>query len=826
MDNESGISQFLVNSFDDRYLYEVNGTSFNQIGSAALYQSHYGETLLQATRLYIIVGTDSGLLISYLKKQKRSELSRYLFVEAQSILERLRLEGLLENLPEEIAVVAPEELWNQAHSFKFQDYTYIEAVDFVEALCTVDGRFPEYRDLSSTIQKELQHASWSIRFELGSMYFIERQLENLAENRHAGFFLKSQFSGKTAVLLAGGPSLDDFLPWVKENRENVVILAVSRISRQLLRHNLIPDFIFSIDPQTTSFDVSREMLEMWDQAIFIHAYHVTPLLLGQWRGRSIYLGPRFPWNSPENPENLGFKGPTVANMALSAAVEMGFQQVIFAGIDLCYGANGITHAGGSNESAAGPRLGDTLSVPTNDGDSSETGTDYAAAITILKEQAKQAKKQGCQFINPAPRAAKIDFVDHMPLADISIEPMNCEVRSQICALLPSDGIQSRKVHYLSTIKELDRADEQLKDIARLSKEALLNNKKFFARTGNNSKYKRRMDKIEERLNQDFSNLSVLVKQYGIRNFLKIVRPNKEEPSSAGEMEELLRIYYQSYRDSANRLRGLVQNAKDRVQMRLEEDQAQPDFTRLATQWRRDNQPGRVLVWKAQQRQAKEQLDDPEVKNLFAELEAEFLEILAETETGQMKKVRKYRSLVGVRERALRYFQAKDEIALVRLSHGLDIHPDRTAAELLGYLVAGFRAELDGYGEEALNQYQKLVGDTFNILTEEALKRILSISLQDNNFEFALQSLECLANAAVVYMPKYAELLRILGRFQDAADVYTDYIEAVPTDLSAFLKLGQLYREMGEEHAAQTVFSLVLEQDPENEAAQTLQSVGQ
>lgn len=825
MDNNSSANQFLVNSFGDKYLYEVSGTSFNQIGSAALYQSHFGDSLLQAARLYIIVGTDSGLLISYLRKQKRSENSRYLLVETLPILEHLRLEGLLENLPEEIAVIGPEEFWNQAHSFKFQDYTYIEAVDFVEALCTVDGRLPGYRDLSSTIQKELQHASWSIRNNLGSMQFIERQLENLAENRNTGLFLKGQFSGKTAVLLAGGPSLDDFLPWVKENRENVVILAVSRISRQLLRHNLVPDFIFSIDPQTTSFDVSREMLEMWDQPIFIHAYHVTPLLLGQWRGRSIYLGPRFPWKSSENPENLGFNGPTVANMALSVGVEMGFKQVIFAGIDLCYGADGITHASGSNESVAGPRLGDTLSVPTNDGDSAETGTDYAAAITILTEQAKQAKKQGCQFINPAPRAAKIDFVDHMPLADISIESLNCEVRSQICALLPSDGTQPRKIHYLSTIKELDRADEQLKDIIRLSKEALLNNKRFFARTGNNSKYKRRMDKIEERLNHDFSDLSVLVKQYGIRNFLKIVRPNTGDPNSAEEMEGLLRVYYQSYRESANKLRSLVQNARDRVQVRIEEDQPQPDFTHLATQWRRDSQPGRVLIWQVQQKQAKQQLDDPKVKNLFAELEAEFSTILTETETGQMKKVRKYRSLVGVRERALSYFRAKDQIALERLSHGLAIHPDGANAELLGYLVAGFRAEIDGYNEEALNHYQRLVGDTFNILTEEALKRILSISLQDNNFEFALLALECLANAAVVYKPKYAELLRILGRLQDAADVYTDYFEAVPSDLSALLKLGQIYRTMGEEQAAQTVFNLILEQDPENEAVQTLQSVG-
>ena len=824
MKNENGLGPFLENSFGDRYLYEVNGSSFNQIGAAALYESHFGTSFLKDTQLYIIVGTDSGLLVNYLKGKERPGGARYIFVEIEGVLNRLEENDFLVDLPDDISIVTIDSLWKEAQGFKLNDYLYVDSVSRVDSLCAVDGRLSAYRDLSISIEDNLNRRKNSLAAEIGLAYFAERQLENLAENQTEGIVLKDQFRGQTAVLLAGGPSLDDMLPWVEENRENFVVLAVSRISRQLLQRDFVPDLIFSVDPQTTSFDVSREMLDMWDRTVFVHAYHASPQLVGQWSGRSLYVGERFPWSSKMNPTNLKISPPTVTNTALNAAIAMGFQQVILVGVDLCYADNGITHAGGSNESIAGPRLGDTLSIVTNDGGKAETGVGYATAISSLSGQAQLAIQHGCQFVNPNPRAAKIEHVEHVSLDEVVLKPLGFDPKARILALLPDTAdSNARQAYYRSVIEELDRADQQLKEIGKLATKALTYNEKLFQNKKDARKAKTKFEKIESALNETFSDLSVFVKKYVIRKFLKIVRPNYEGAESSEEMEEVIRTYYQSYKDGSSELRSKVQSAADRLRSRLEEESPQPDFTRLAEQWRKDGQPGRALVWLRLHNRTTEQMHKAD-RLLFEKLDAEFAEVLAETETGQMKKVRKFRTLVGVRERAMRYFRTKDETALNRLDDGLTIHQNRVAADTLGRLVKGLRSELNNDFEGALIQYQALVGDVFNHVTEEALKRILALTLQEKNYDMALLALECLSNAAVIYKPKYAELLRITGNLIASADVYVSYLEEVPSDLTALIQLGQLYRNMGERQAAQQVFDLVLEQDPQNQTAINLISI--
>jgi len=821
MEIENGLGPFLENSFGDKYLYEVNGSSFNQIGAAALYESHFGISFFKDTHLYIIVGTDSGLLVDYLKAKDRPEGSRYIFVEIEAVLKKLQETNSLVGLPDDMSIVTIESLWKEAHVFKLNDYLYIDAVSHIDSLCAVDGRLSGYRDLSLTIEDNLDRRKNVVISELGLSYFAERQLENLAENQTESIVLKDQFKGQTAVLLAGGPSLDDMLSWVEENRENFVVLAVSRISRQLLQRDFVPDLVFSVDPQTTSFDVSREMLTMWDRTVFVHAYHASPQLVGQWSGRSLYVGERFPWASKMNPTNLKVSPPTVTNTALNAAIAMGFRQVILVGVDLCYAGNGITHAGGSNESIAGPRLGDTLSIPTNDGGKAETGVGYAAAISFLSGQAQLAIQHRCRLINPNPRAAKIEQIEYVSLDEIVLEPLEFDPKAKILDLLPdSADSQARQDYYRSVLEELDRADEQLKQIEKLASKALSYNEKLFKNKKDARKAKAQFEKIENTLNEAFSDLSVFVKKYVIRKFLKIVRPNYEGAESSREMEEVIRTYYQAYKDGSGELRKKVQIAADRLHCRLEEEKSHPDFTRLAEQWRKDKQPGRALVWLRQHGKQTGQMDKAD-RMLFEKLETEFSEILAETETGQMKKVRKFRTLVGVRERAIRYFRTKDEAALKRLDEGLAIHQNRVAADNLGRLVKGLRSELNNEVEGALVHYQALIGDVFNHITEEALKRILALTLQEKNYDMALLALECLSNAAVVYKPQYAELLRITGNPIASADTYVAYLEKVPTDLTALIKLGQLYQTMDKPQAAQQIFELVLEQDSQNQTAKNL-----
>ena len=820
--NPENLGPFSQNQFGEKYIYQVNRNTFSKIDSETRYRQAYAEALFQPNHLYVIAGSDSGLLIRYLQSRDLPEGSRYVLVELPEVLAMIQAEINLNELPPSIAVIDYENLWSQLEAFSFNDYAYLHHIAPRQSFAAMDAFLFEYRDLTNLIDRSLRERVYRLQAELGSAAFIEAQLENIAENQVPAKVLKGAFKGKTAVVLGGGPSLDDILPWVAENSDKVAVLAVSRISRQLLEKNVQPHLVFSVDPFDVSFDVSREMLQFWDKALFVHSYHVSPLLLGQWSGRSVYLGPRLPWNSELNEDNLGGAGPTVTNSAISVAVAMGFEQVILGGVDLCYGATGISHAQGSNESQSGPRLSDTLTVPTNDGGTAETGADFALAIATMGAQAGDAVKSGCKIINPAPKAAVIDNVEYRPLGDIAIEPLDDSPVATAAALLPTVNSETRSLHYRTMLAEMERAERQLNKMRKLTGEALECNAGLFGRNGleANFKYKIRMDKIERKLKRDFPEFAPLVKKYSIGSFLKIVHPGDERKWSDEEIERVGQTYYEAYSEGIGKLLTQVTAVKEKLVARLIEETSTPDFAVLAKQWRKDKQTGRLLVWKHHHPEAYCELPD-EAKALGEELEEEFRAVMATTDTGHMQKVRSVRSLDGVFGKAVRLFHSREDGGLQRLKEGLLIHPDRVRAEPLGVLIDGYLAELEGQPDKALNFYQLLIGEEFNPLTEEGLKRILTLSFKNGDMENALLALECLANAVMTYKPQYAEMLRLSGQQQSAADVLVDYLEAIPHDLVALLKLGEVYRAMGQEEAARQVFALVLEQDSTNTAAKAL-----
>lgn len=102
----------------------------------------------------------------------------------------------------------------------------------------------------------------------GSSGFVNAQLLNLADNRHSIHHLYGQFKGGVVILLAGGPSLDQAIDWVKANRQRITVAAVARVSARLKQEGIDPDFIAAVDPNEISFDNSKHLLEHYEQSTF------------------------------------------------------------------------------------------------------------------------------------------------------------------------------------------------------------------------------------------------------------------------------------------------------------------------------------------------------------------------------------------------------------------------------------------------------------------------------------------------------------------------------------------------------------------------------
>lgn len=811
--------RFLCNRFGERYLHSVNRDAFNRVGAQAVFQQQLPDNLWDEDRLHIIIGTDSGLLIRHVLDHGIPPGSRFIFIELPEILELVRPQ-VADLLTESRIDLTSPDAWQQVvRDADIDTYVYLDNVQLLKSVGASDAYLPSYRDLHTSVDGDLRSWIWALRSQLASQSFIQCQLENLAENRLPATCLRDSFRGRTAVLLAGGPSLDDILPWVREHRDELLVVAVSRISRHLLEQDLQPDIVCTIDPTRLSFDVSREMLNFDpEQVTLVNAYHTHPPLLSQWRGNSLFLGPRYPWEDEKNAaNNIAVTGPTVSNTAIALLVEMGVGQIVFAGLDLCYRPDGTRYASGSNESQAGLSLGMLgLRTPTNAGDMYETSEDFMQSIHDIGRQATQARQQGIRLINPSPHAAHIADVDYLPLEDIALAPASETSRQRLANLLPSNDTEQRHAHYGEVERELRRIQNQLHKIQALSQDALRYNDGLFGRNGmtQDFKYKLKMDKVEKQLNREFPKLSELVKRFGIRQFLRILRTDREREWTDEEVEQTGRLYYESYRDGAEQLLKRVDEALERLHSRMAEDDANVDLRALATQWRKDQAPGRGRVWHYRHPDAALDAEDLTVLDGLSD---EFDAQLNEQDTPHMARCRQQASLDNVASKASLMFRHNDTQGLRDLIDALGQIESAEAMELR-HFVTGQLAESEGRDDDALLAYQQ-IGE--GPLLEDALTRISSLCLAHDDLENARFAFDCLSHLSPSYLPQYAELMRITGQVSEAAELYARYLEQVPEDLGTMMRLGKLYQQQGILDGARWAFDYILEREPDNLAARAL-----
>lgn len=818
LDNDLG--PITVNAFGETFFYNLSRHNFDKISAQALFDSRFADLMSKEDTLLIIVGSDCGLLPQYLQSKPLPKGSRYIFVEPPQVLLELQTRQMLGDADERIAYVSLDD-WQQALlNYKVADYFYIGGVSSLNALCAEDDFINQYAELSWHIAEALSQMHWQYSMELGCEAFIARQLDNVADNKLPAKLLERAFLDQTAVLLAGGPSLDQALPWVKQHRQQLVVFAVSRIARQLLAAGIEPDFVFSVDPTDLSFDISKEMLRFGPKCIFVCSYHTVPTLLNQWLGRVLYLGPRLPWQSELNANNLGSAGPTVTNTALSIAYDFGIRRVILAGVDLCFTREGFTHAAGSDEHLAGPRFNLTsLQVETNAGFMAPTSCDFAQAVKSLELQARVLTAAGCRIINASPGAAKIEQVDFTPLEDIELAAEPIDVWALASSKLSNQHSDDAYFNKLSA--ELKRAHFQIKAIAKLAANARQLNDQMYdsEHTIVDFNDKKQLDQIEKKLKKDHRQYSKLVKRFGIRSLIKLAKPFSDEEWTAEEARQLGNSYYDAYLEGANKLLNQVETAQQRLSARQQELTEHPDFGLLLAQGLKDNSFGRVALWR--QHAAAKDLA-PESAEQFADFEQRFEQILNDKNTRHFARAKHHSHLPSVRQRAGLLFKHKKPDELRDLLSALDKHEQQHDALPYRRLIEGYLAELDDQPQAALDAYQLIVGDG-TILLEEALARIAAIGLDLDDFSTASLALQCLSQLNPFYLPLHAEMQRLHGEIMPAIDAYHAYIEHFPSDLLVQIKLAALYRDCKIYDAANLMLDSILQRKPDFAAALALKA---
>ncbi|MBF0445257.1 MAG: DUF115 domain-containing protein, partial [Magnetococcales bacterium] len=729
------LGHMLQNKFGERYFPAVIGETFTLTGSDSFYHRHFGDAMESNGTLYIIIGSDCGLLLNWLLKKNIPSDSRYLFVEIASSLSRLQREGIIPlELPDNIFVEPYESWFEKALELSMRDYFYVSRLKSIKSLAVFDGYHDLYVELGSNIEATLTTFHMQMVQETGSQIFFAKSLENLAENRMPISTLDGVFVVFSAILMAGGPSLDESFAWIRANRENLVVLAVSRIATQLKRENIVPDFLFAIDPYSIIFHQSKAMLDFYDRSIMVNMYHLNPQLVGQWRGQSFYIGARFPWNTKNNPPFMLFPGITVAHYALGVALELGFSKIIITGIDLCFSKEGFTHAKGSAETLAGPYAKQSkLFVETNGGWQAETSPDFyssLAAMGNLAGQNVELEKRKCQVINPSKASAKINNVDHMGWDSITVTPLPQPAIDSVNQLLEQTETYNWPDYYKMVEDELNTVRGKLLKIKKLAEEAISCNDKLFGRKGHppDYKYKKVMDDIELSLDNDFGDITKLVKSWSVGELLKLSKPNRQDDWSDKEIEETGRRYYEIYRDSGKDLLKVIDESRQRVRCRIEETKPRPNMKTMISQWTKDNQPGRVLLFLDRNGLAIEDFHEKQA-NALKTVAQSFADLLAETETDYQAHCKNIlASPMAILGKAKKYFSDKQTEKLANFLSGIK-ESNLEQREEFVLLMQGYLAQLAGQLDTALDCFGQIKSE---LLENECLKQTLSIYLAQNN----------------------------------------------------------------------------------------------
>ena len=322
----------------------------NNKSSDEIYRLFVG-TSLPDDKLFVVLGTDSGLLLDYIATIATPG-QRFICVDYPEVIEHVQktraslLQGN-KSLKLELHNINDFELDDlySAH----QDYVIRNAVILLASLVVTEdtGIYAElYKDFKELFQRFMIDRVDNHDFKK----VFDQQLESICDLVHPLSVIKERLKGDVpGILLGGGPSLDHVIPWLKDNQHKVWIFAASRICKRLLKEGITPDFIGVFDSQPLIFEYSKEMYEFQSSSILITGEHPYPRLIRQWSGLKMYSRRRFPW-ARGSEENFISDGPTVTNALFGVAAYLGVTNFYLAGVDFCFTPEGVCHESGSIES--------------------------------------------------------------------------------------------------------------------------------------------------------------------------------------------------------------------------------------------------------------------------------------------------------------------------------------------------------------------------------------------------------------------------------------------------------------------------------------------
>ncbi len=803
---------FLENQYGERYLYSINREIFAKSRSETVFKERYAKRIFAEDTLYIIIGSDSGLLAKYISQIGVPKGSRYWFVEPYALLQRIKNNALqLENkiqycIPEELLVKIEEQSGLGAVF-----YAYLDKIVLLSSLGASEDYAGVYHGLRLSLKSQISAFIDYVRVNINIRPHIYNTLINAADAHTCAFFLKGLFRGKTAVVLAGGPSLDEYIDWVAENRNNLVVIAISRIAKRLEQAKIAPDIYCTGDPTSLSFDISKEMLKQQMDVLLVFSTNAFPRLIGQWTGMSAYVGQRFYWNTELNVENCPVEGPTVSNSAIGLANWMGCSQIVLLGMDSCYSPSGESYAKGSSERKIGLSLdADFNKIVTNSGGYAFTKSCFTRQMVELRAQALAIREDGTKIITPASNAAKVEGVDYVPIENINInnikQSARCFINQQYSA------VSDRQGYYKALLQEYSSAENSLLNIISMAKSAICCLQEDQAYKMHDGKMRlRQMSALKRRI--DDEKMVKPLKAYGWHRFMRISEIIERSEKDDEHANEGYVAYMSTLIEVAEDMKSVLKEGQNKVEIYCEELKERPSVDLLIEGWCRYELPARAVHWIEQRDYIKYAISD-EQQEAFRRIQESFIKELECEDTEHKRMICEQSDISNAIQKMVDAFENKDIDLLRFLLKVLGNRPEKSSINYSQF-ASGLIHELEQNYETAREHYKCALHNAESQLKIRILEREAFVSVRLHDVAGAITALESLSKLSKRYLPLYADALFEAGNLNAAIIEYGHYLKEFPHDIPSLEKLMSLCLAVGQKEEAQELAERIRHIDPDN-----------
>lgn len=817
------LSQPLTNNFGDHYFEEINHQAFAKASAEDVLMPYFSSYLEEEEALYLIIGTDSGLLKKLIEERSEHRFTKFIFIEYDEVIEQLNCET------DSFESIADEEknIWLFNQDFDLHqlnralgNYVIRRKFHLIKSFAVMDAqKLSPYEKLWEKFEVAYQGYLSGEYNSQSARVFEEQRILNVAQNLIPASTLGKPISGKDAIILGGGPTLDDSIEWIKTNQNKVIIFAAARISDRLVKEGIQADFLVTVDPFPWSFDNSKGMYAHSEHSILVHSFHAQHRLLSQWTGLSCYLGQRYAWKDAGEPLNIDGPGPTVTNTALHIAVAFGAKRVFFAGIDFCF-AKGQTHESGSNEA----KLPDTIAysgkevLEDNSGQMTETRQDfYSAKIAMETAIRMYIRMAEVEFINLGLHSAKMENVAYQQMESIQLSDdskHSCIENIRIELVLSDEEKLSLVDEALGYLKKQKKRFEKL---VKLTNQALSTNKKLYDKGDLLvEKQAKKIKQLQKKVNRVVGEDGDYFASYQSVLFSDAFKPIADENNMTNEeVQEQLAAFFGGLNAVAKAFIVNINNGIDRCEVRQKELKPKTLPCSLIQHWQQWQEPGRVYHWikshadmelNSEQQDCVDEAMDVFEKELGEERHAHLK--MLEDALNDVSKILSRANMAYSKENVA---ELEEVLEHVESLEAKSINQKQDLVALLKGMVLDVRGEK----VEAFNTYE---GVETSILRHIALKKMLPIAVDLEDYPAALAVLERLVKINLDYMLPYADMLKVLGNLSGAIEVLRMYLKSKPEKYLTKNRLAHLLIEAGEHSEAFKLVDEVLNVDSENKAA--------